>query len=610
MAKGKQASGLVRIKAKDEASATINKFQKNASRGFKRAAKHSRGLSGEVKGMNAKFTKFASVAKGAIAALAVGKLAQISMEFAKLGAEVSATSDAFNGLAAASGQAGDELLGGLKEGSLGAISNFEGMRQANKGLLLGLPLTEARMKELGQVSVALGQAMGRTADEGLSDMITGFGRGSAAILDNLGIMIDADGVYEIWADTLGKSADELTDLEKKHAVFQTGLAAALIKVDEMGGVQANTNTQIQAFSASLQDAKTDSAEAATKTLLYQDAISGLNHAMGMFREGGVIEKYINHIDVVYRDIKKLFEDPPNDMAHVVHTAMEEWVQKNKEEAGKALDDTPFVVGFEVELKASGPSGKGVGDKIKDDSFAEYLAASFQKMSEIAPEHLSSLDSVWEGQERVANQTVEWVTTTEEALRNLQIAYAVTHRNIEEFYWALGEMQEISKEQSRAQSEAWTAKLETATGTAHSWANVVKKATGEESKAAKTIAKIQGGIEAAWAIAALARYDFWAAAQHAMASVMFFQEAGGGGSSASAGGGGGGGGAFRPNYDPFGSPDMQSPFAGPNTPIIINNNFNPYEWSTYVSENATKTIVEDINGGGQVLSAVGNNLRYS
>jgi hypothetical protein len=44
------------------------------------------------------------------------------------------------------------------------------------------------------------------------------GRGSALILDNLGIVIDLEEAYESYAAQMGKTANQLTDVEKKQAM--------------------------------------------------------------------------------------------------------------------------------------------------------------------------------------------------------------------------------------------------------------------------------------------------------------------------------------------------------------------------------------------------------
>ena len=58
----------------------------------------------------------------------------------------------------------------------------------------------------------------------LNSIVTGMGRGSKLMLDNLGIVFDINKAYDDYAKTLNKTAAQLTDSEKKQAFINTALA--------------------------------------------------------------------------------------------------------------------------------------------------------------------------------------------------------------------------------------------------------------------------------------------------------------------------------------------------------------------------------------------------
>lgn len=121
------------------------------------------------------------------------------------------------------------MLGGLQRATRGTVSDMELMRQANNALLLGLPVTAASMEQLADSAVKLGAAVGLDAASSIESIITGIGRQSRLMLDNLGIIIDTQKAYENYAISLGKTTEELTDQDRKLAFYNATVEAATEK---------------------------------------------------------------------------------------------------------------------------------------------------------------------------------------------------------------------------------------------------------------------------------------------------------------------------------------------------------------------------------------------
>ena len=137
-----------------------------------------------------------------------------------------------------------QTLNELRTATQGLVSDFELQKAANQAVLLGLP-TEG-FDKLAAAAIRLGSATGRDAVGAINDLVEGVGKGSTELLDNLGVVVRADDAYRNYAETLGKTASQLDDTEKKLA-FQ---AEALRKITE--GAERVAEVQDDASSASQQ----------------------------------------------------------------------------------------------------------------------------------------------------------------------------------------------------------------------------------------------------------------------------------------------------------------------------------------------------------------------
>lgn len=150
----------------------------------------------------------------------------MAVEAAKMATENKKIEASFRELATGVGQSADVILDAMKNASDGAISEYDLMLSANRAMMLGVADTADEMTNLLDIALARGQAMGLSTSQAFNDIVTGLGRGSALILDNLGIVIDLDMAYSEYAASLGKAADQLTDVEKKQATVNRVMAEA------------------------------------------------------------------------------------------------------------------------------------------------------------------------------------------------------------------------------------------------------------------------------------------------------------------------------------------------------------------------------------------------
>ena len=153
---------------------------------------------------------------------ALGTLQQISQAIAdtsQAGAQFTRLSGSFSDLASGMGSSGGEILRAIDSVTQGTLSQQVMMQQANNAMLLGVADTADEFETLAKIAVDRGRAMGISMEYAFESIVKGVGRLSPLILDNLGIVLDADKTYSEFAATLGKTADSLTDAEKRAALI-------------------------------------------------------------------------------------------------------------------------------------------------------------------------------------------------------------------------------------------------------------------------------------------------------------------------------------------------------------------------------------------------------
>lgn len=149
---------------------------------------------------------------------------QATWELGKLGAETQRIEASFMRLAEASSLSGNVLLQAMRTASRGTIADVDLMMAANRALTLGVVDTVEEAQKLVEAAIIRGRDMGLSATQAVNDLVTGIGRMSPQILDNLGI-VGAQAQIESYAASLGKTAQQLTDVEKKQALLNAVLAS-------------------------------------------------------------------------------------------------------------------------------------------------------------------------------------------------------------------------------------------------------------------------------------------------------------------------------------------------------------------------------------------------
>ena len=188
----------------------------------------------------------AMAAAGAVITAAFGFMVKSAMETQSIRI-------AFENLASGAGQSSDELLKSLKSASKGAISEYDLMLSANKAMVLGVATNSEQFSSLMEVARDRARAMGLTTTQAFNDIVTGIGRGSRMILDNLGIIVSLETANKEYAESLGKTVEALTEDEKKQALLNAVLEQGQSSLDKTSQNTMTASEMFEALKASIKD---------------------------------------------------------------------------------------------------------------------------------------------------------------------------------------------------------------------------------------------------------------------------------------------------------------------------------------------------------------------
>lgn len=613
------------FQAKDNVTQVVKSIEKTVSSGFKSMNESAEKSNKTLNSINWKQTAQAAISvKNEVVAL--GKA---FLEFANEGAKLKGIETTFKRLS------GGTNIDTLQREMGGVVDKMTIMSAANKGLLLGLPVTSQSMREMAQVSRALGQAMGQDAATSLNDLITGFGRGSAMILDNLGIVIDANEAQKNYADSIGKTAEQLTSAEKKLAVFNAGMEAAKQKIALTGLETDSTKDSFDRASSAWTDftneLKTRSAEMvkdAGVTSFFGNLlntrftqplrdISFSGDKTNLKGQAADLEQLINvrrrllefdyKTSAEYNDLKVLEEELSRRTGAMVdvekqllevrkqllqqdtnatnaetnrllaeQAQLQQDINRYKQEAGAIIVDLEAKRAQFLDKDRSG-TRNSIGDPVLESP--ETIALKQQKVQLLDLENLKTIE--------LANNGERLSTVSGRQFQVEQQAIAIQR----EYLTVLNERITMEQALGIAKQQQMQADL----GSASAVAGQLRTLVGENTKAGRAIAAVQGILEAARAYAAFATGNYWGGAMHALSAATFFKVSGSGGG-VNARGASGGGGAGAQAFNPLQAPQntRQQPT------IVIHTTWDQNGFNSTVDGRAVNAVSADINKGGQIM----------
>ena len=223
-----------------------------------------------------------SLGKGALGAYATFKSLQLALGGVGIGllktaSEIENVQRQFEKLNIEAGNNPIEQLNKLQEATYGLLDNKQIFEQFNKAATLGLPVE--RFDELSKAAVKLGQSLGVDAANAIESFVTGAGRQSVLMLDNLGIIVSAEKAYQKYADTLRIASDKLTDAQRKTAFINEAIDQLRTKSDAAADVALTAAQAYQVVGNSLQNLIYELASGVSENENLRDAFLQMNEVI-------------------------------------------------------------------------------------------------------------------------------------------------------------------------------------------------------------------------------------------------------------------------------------------------------------------------------------------
>ena len=188
------------------------------------------------------------------------------IKFGQQAAKLQQMEKAFNTMAGGSNKASIAIQK-LKNATDGTLNSFDLFQQANNAMILGVTRNSDEMADMFDMAQRLGDSLGKDVKLSIESLVTGIGRQSRLMLDNIGIIVKADKAYADYAREIGKTASALTDTQKKQAFMNAALEAGREKLKLLPEETLNASKKFQQFSAAMSDLGARIGEAALPTII-------------------------------------------------------------------------------------------------------------------------------------------------------------------------------------------------------------------------------------------------------------------------------------------------------------------------------------------------------
>jgi hypothetical protein len=233
----------------------IGKVSKGTEDMTKSATKSTAAWKDFFKGMLA----FEAVKRGLDLAIQGTKaLARESLEMAKLADQVNTVNIGFERTAKIIGTDAATALELFRNRTRGMIPDLELLRKANVAVSLGVVQSGedigkfGKLMDIARASARLtGQDMGYMFDS----IVTGIGRASPLILDNLGLAIKIGDVNDNYAKSIGKVADQLTIQEQKTGLLNAVMIEGDKLIERAGANSLNLSERLLALNTAIENAR-------------------------------------------------------------------------------------------------------------------------------------------------------------------------------------------------------------------------------------------------------------------------------------------------------------------------------------------------------------------
>lgn len=233
----------VKISADNQASAEFSKLWKQAENLQKQSFQWSKSTESALKKV------WATATVVAWSMLALWK------SFIDASIENEPLQRSFERLSESANISADEMLKAMRRASRWTVADTQLMASANKAYSLWIVSSVEDMSTMMEIARVKWQAMWRTMEEALDDIVTWLWRWSVQILDNLWIVIKQSEAQEIYAKQLWKTVEQLTEAEKKQALVNAVVSQWKEELEASWEVQETMQERIARMNAQWENMK-------------------------------------------------------------------------------------------------------------------------------------------------------------------------------------------------------------------------------------------------------------------------------------------------------------------------------------------------------------------
>ncbi|HOT30128.1 MAG TPA: hypothetical protein PLU72_18265 [Candidatus Ozemobacteraceae bacterium] len=176
----------------------------------------------------------------------IGGAMGTALDFTRQAAMAAEAKQSFESYTRTVGVSAETMLNKLRVASNGTISDVELVKTASKAMSLGVTKDVDEMANLLLVARNKARLFGMDTSQAFEDIVTGIGRGSPMILDNLGIQIP---------QALREMEGGIKSAEGVQAILNATLADGMKQIQDMGGVADTAADSYRRAAASVQNLK-------------------------------------------------------------------------------------------------------------------------------------------------------------------------------------------------------------------------------------------------------------------------------------------------------------------------------------------------------------------
>lgn len=233
-------------------------------------------------------------------------------ELARRGAIFEQLGSVLQDYTATVGSSAQAFVDAGRKASAGTIADYDLILNANRAIQFEVAKSSDQYAKLIELATALGRAQGISDSQALEFLTTGIARESRLILDNLGLIVDLDEATSAYAATIGKTAGDLTQAERKQAILNEAYRQGATALEANRDASDSAATNFERMDASIQNAKDslgDLFAPAVAAIAADIAAAAASAAEGIknIGEGLNVEEARGKIEALRNDIRLLNE---------------------------------------------------------------------------------------------------------------------------------------------------------------------------------------------------------------------------------------------------------------------------------------------------------------